>query len=91
MNELSNKMEDILAENRQLRNYTNVASNFGETIEQIKLHDRDKIEDYKKLIQVLQEDNYMLEEERARLKNLLKQLRMSRTEFLERFNNLSKE
>jgi hypothetical protein len=34
--------------------------------------DRDKIDDYKKLIRVLQDDNYRLEAERAKLKQQLK-------------------
>ena len=34
--------------------------------------DREKIDDYKKLVRVLQEDNYKLEGERAKLKHMVK-------------------
>ena len=61
-----------MAENRQLRSMANVPENFGVDLEQIKLLNIEKIDDYKKLIRVLQEDNYKLEEERARLKHMLK-------------------
>lgn len=50
----------------------NVPDNYGIKLDQIKLHDKDKIEDFKKLIKVLQDDNYKLEEERAKLKHTLK-------------------
>ncbi len=74
INENNNNIEDLMAENRILRKMANVPENYGKNlVEQIKMHDREKIEDYKKLITVLQDDNYRLEEERARLKHLLKQ------------------
>jgi len=73
INECNNNIEDLMAENRILRKQANLPDNYGKNlVEQIKLHDREKIEDYKKLISVLQEDNYKLEEERARLKHMLK-------------------
>jgi uncharacterized coiled-coil DUF342 family protein len=53
LNDLSNKVEDLMAENRTLRQMANVPKNYGINLEQIKLHDRDKIDDYKKLIRVL--------------------------------------
>ena len=65
-------MEDILAENKQLRSNANVPDNFGVQVENIKLHNKEKIEDFKKLIKVLQDDNYKLESERAQLKHKLK-------------------
>ena len=53
-NESNNNIEDLMAENRMLRKMANVPENYGKNLtEQIKLHDRDKIEDYKKLIRVL--------------------------------------
>lgn len=68
INDLSNNCEDLLAETRTLRKMANVPSNYGIPLEQVKLHDREKIDDFKRLIRVLQEDNYRLEEERAKLK-----------------------
>jgi regulator of replication initiation timing len=76
INDLSNKVEDLMAENRTLRKMANVPKNYGINLEQVKLHDREKIDDYKKLIRVLQDDNYRLEEERAKLKHMLKQQSM---------------
>lgn len=72
INTLSNVVDDMTAENRQLRRMANVPDNFGIKVEMIKLHDKERIEDYKKLIKVLQDDNYKLEEERANLKHQLK-------------------
>ncbi len=73
INVQSAQLEDLKAENSALRKMANVPTNYGINTEQIKLHEREKIEDYKKLIKVLQDDNYHLEEERARLKHMLKQ------------------
>lgn len=42
-----------MAENRTLRKMANVPKNYGINLEQVKLHDREKIDDYKKLIRVL--------------------------------------
>jgi hypothetical protein len=39
----------------------NVPTNFGIQIDQIKLHDKETIDDYKRLIRELQNDNYNLE------------------------------
>ncbi len=72
INTLSNLVDDMTAENRQLRRMANVPDNYGIELETIKLYDKERIEDYKKLIKVLQDDNYKLEEERANLKHQLK-------------------
>ena len=69
INNLSNNVSDILAENRQLRIMAGVPDNYGINLENIKLHDQERIEDFKKLIKVLQDDNYKLEEERANIKH----------------------
>jgi hypothetical protein len=65
-----------MAENKVLRDMAGVPSNYGIDREKVKLMDREKIDDFKKLIRVLQEDNYRLEEERARLKHMMKQQSM---------------
>lgn len=72
INTLSNLVDDMTAENRQLRRMANVPDNYGIPLETIKLYDKERIEDFKKLIKVLQDDNYKLEEERANLKHQLK-------------------
>lgn len=43
----------MTAENRQLRRMANVPDNYGIPLETIKLYDKERIEDYKKLIKVL--------------------------------------
>ena len=93
VNKLSNQVEDLAAENRALRKMANVPENYGMNLEQIKLLDREKIDDYKKLIRVLQEDNYKLEEERAKLKHMLKQQSMlyKCEEPAQRYKNLTPE
>ena len=50
-----------------------VPDNYGIDLNKIKLHNKEKIEDYRRLIKVLQDDNYTLEKERAKLKHDLKQ------------------
>jgi hypothetical protein len=61
-----------MAENKYLRNLGGVPDNFGKEREKVKLLDKEKIDDYKKLVRVLQEDKYKLEGERAKLKHLIK-------------------
>jgi hypothetical protein len=60
-------------ENKLLRDMIKAPANFGKDREKVRLLDKEKIEDYRKLIRVLQDDNYRLEEERARLKWKLRQ------------------
>jgi hypothetical protein len=62
-----------MAENKILRQHAGVPANYGKDREAVRLLDREKIDDFKKLIRVLQDDNYRLEEERAKLKHMLKQ------------------
>mmetsp|Transcript_24353 Transcript_24353/g.37707 ORF Transcript_24353/g.37707 Transcript_24353/m.37707 type:complete len:110 (+) Transcript_24353:470-799(+) len=78
IDELQNHLEDFMAENKFLREKWGVPDNYGNARDQVKLLDREKIDDFKKLIRVLQEDNYHLEEERARLKHQLKQQSMQK-------------
>ena len=59
-------------ENKLLRDLAGAPADFGIARENVRLLDREKIDDYKKLIRVLQEDNYRLERERAELKNKIK-------------------
>lgn len=86
-------MEDLAAENRTLRGWAAVPDNYGIDLGQIKLNSEKKIENYTKLIKVLQDDNYKLEEERARLKHMLKQQSMLYTnnQPWDRYPNLTPE
>ena len=70
-NELCDKMEDVIAENRVLRQIADVPENFGIDISKINIGDRVKIEDYKAKIRILQYDIDNLESERAQLKHNL--------------------
>jgi regulator of replication initiation timing len=79
VNYLQDSIEDFMAENKQLRDLAGVPANYGVDREAVKLLDREKIDDFKKLIRVLQEDNYRLEAERARLKRDLRQAAMTYT------------
>ena len=70
-NELRDKMEEVLSENRILRQIADVPENFGIDMTEIKMGDRVKIEDYKAKIRILQKEIDDLESERARLKHQL--------------------
>ena len=76
LNDLANNFEDILAENRILRKMNNIPDNWGCEPQKriIKLQDRETVYEYKRLVKILQEDNYSLEKERASLKHRIKQL-----------------
>ena len=76
VNALQRQLEDLAAENRTLRKMATVPDNYGMDLSKLKLGSEKKIENYTKLIKVLQDDNYKLEEERARLKHMLKQQSM---------------
>lgn len=47
-------------------------ANFGLKRDHVKLQDQKTADDFKKLIKVLQDDNFKLEEERAKLKHALR-------------------
>ena len=76
LNDLSENLEDILAENRILRKMNNIPDNWGWEPQKriIKLQDKETVFEYKRLVKILQEDNYNLEKERAKLKHRVKQL-----------------
>lgn len=76
VNALQRQLEDLATENRTLRKMTGVPDNYGIDLSQLKMDSEKKIENYTKLIKVLQDDNYKLEEERAKLKHMIKQQSM---------------
>ncbi len=90
-NELRNKMEEVLSENRILRQIGNVPDNFGIDISKIKMGDKIKIEDYKAKIRILENEIDNLETERAQLKHRLMFLNNSFQINEYPFNLLSKE
>lgn len=72
INTVTVTVSDLTMENKQIRKMANIPENYGVDLNSIKLHDKEKIEDFKRLIKVLQDDNYKLEDERARLKHAVK-------------------
>ena len=68
-NELCDRMEEVIAENRVLRQMADLPENFGIDMSKIRIGDRIKIEDYKAKIRILQHDIDDLETERAQLKH----------------------
>jgi hypothetical protein len=53
INYLQDTIEDFMAENKVLRDMAQVPANYGIDREKVKLTDREKIDDFKKLIRVL--------------------------------------
>ena len=90
-NELRDKMEEVLNENRILRQMADVPENFGIDIEKIKMGDRIKIEDYKVKIRTLENEVDNLESERTKLKHRLMFLNNIYQNNDYPFNVLSKE
>ena len=90
-NLLRDQMEDVLCENRVLRQLADVPENFGLDISQIKLGDRQKIEDYKAKIRILKREVDELETERAQLKHKLTFLASAMNNMERPFPDLSPE
>ena len=90
-NELCDKMEEVLRENRVLRQIADVPENFGIDISKINMGDRAKIEDYKAKIRILQHEVDELETERAQLKYRIEFLANSLQSKEEPFSLLNKE
>ena len=90
-NELCDKMEEVLRENRVLRQIADVPENFGIDISKINMGDRIKLEDYKVKIRILQHEVDQLEEERAKLKYRIEFLANSLQSKEEPFSLLTKE
>ena len=62
-------MEDIIRENRMLRQMEDVPENFGIDISKVKIGEKIKIEDYKTKIRLLIHQIDELETERAQIKH----------------------
>ncbi|CAI2367120.1 unnamed protein product [Moneuplotes crassus] len=94
LNELSDNLEDVLAENRILRKMNNVPDNWGCEPEKriIKLQDRETVFEYKRLVKILQQDNLSLEKERAKLKEQIRQMALDGSlKSIEELRDLSPE
>ena len=88
---LCEQMDNVLSENRLLRQMANVPENFGIDIAKIKMGDKIKIEDYKTKIRLLIHEVDELETERAKLKRNMYFLGSSLQLDEKPFNLLSKE
>jgi len=73
LNILSRQTEDLIAENRVLRELANTPENFGIPINEIKLAEKDKIEEYKMKVRHYEDEIHSLERERAILKARLRE------------------
>lgn len=83
-----------MAENTVLRGIGNLPDNFGMEQQKkiVRLKDRETVFEYKRLVKVLQEDNYKLEKERAQLKHSVKQYALMLTEKGDdRYKNLTRD
>lgn len=88
---LSNQMEDILSENRVLREMAGVPENYGFNLNEIKLVERQKIEEYRGRIKRLEEEVEELEKERVDLRYRLRNMSTLYGEKGLRFYNLTAE
>ena len=68
-NKLRDQMEDIIRENRILRQMADVPENFGIDLNKVRLGEKVKIEDYKTKIRILNHQIDELETERAQIKH----------------------
>ncbi|EAR96949.2 EF-hand pair protein (macronuclear) [Tetrahymena thermophila SB210] len=91
--QLSEKMDNILAENRVLRRLAQVPENYGFNLEEIKIAEMHQIEDYKAQNRTLEKLNEELEAERLQLRNRLRTLSnlYDQRPKGERYKNLTKE
>ena len=90
-NKISDQMEDIIRENRILRQMADVPENFGIDLNKVKLGEKIKIEDYKTKIRYLIHQIDELETERAKLKHNIYFLASSLQLKEPPFNLLTKE
>jgi len=90
-NKLRDQMEDIIRENRILRQMADVPENFGIDLNKVRLGEKVKIEDYKTKIRLLNHQIDELETERARIKHNIYFLASSSQLDEPPFNLLSKE
>ena len=88
---LSKQMEDILAENRVLREMAGVPENYGFDLNEIRLVEKQKIEEYRGRITRLEEEVEELEKERTQLRYKLRNLSTLYGEKGLRFHQLTAE
>lgn len=67
-------MENVLAENRILRQLAGVPENYGFDLEEVKMAEKQKIEDYKSQVRYLEREVEELEAERTSLRGRLRMM-----------------
>ena len=73
LNELSNQAEQLIGENRTLREMANVPANFGLRINEIKLAEREKLEDLRDKVRYYESEIHELEIQLAKYKAKLRE------------------
>lgn len=61
-----------MAENKVLRKLANVPENYGFDLEDVKIAEQEKLEDYKKQVRFLEREIEQLEEDRTNLRSRLR-------------------
>lgn len=88
---LSKQMEDILAENRVLREMAGVPENYGFDLNEIRMVEKQKIEEYRGRITRLEEEVEELEKERTQLRYKIRNMSTLYGEKGLRFHQLTAE
>ena len=88
---LSGQMEEVLSENKVLREMAGVPENYGFNLKEIRLTEQQKIEEYKGRVMRLEEEVEELEKDRADLRYRLRNLSTLYGEKGVRFHNLTAE
>ena len=73
LNELSNQAEQLIGENRALREMANVPANYGLRINEIKLAEREKLEELRDKVRYYESEIHELEIQVAKLKARLRE------------------
>lgn len=88
-NRLSEDMENIMAENKILRKLHGVPDNFGFDLEEIKIAEKQELEDYKAQCRKLETEIEELEAERTQLRYRLRQYNTLYSNKGERYKDLT--
>jgi cell division protein FtsB len=88
---LCSDMENIVAENRILRRLHGVPENFGFDLEEIKIAEKQELEDYKTQVKHLEAEVEELEAERTQLRYRLRQFNTLYSNKGERYKDFTPE
>mmetsp|Transcript_25522 Transcript_25522/g.44493 ORF Transcript_25522/g.44493 Transcript_25522/m.44493 type:complete len:2210 (+) Transcript_25522:2881-9510(+) len=91
LTELSNQMDELISENRVLREMAGVPDNYGFKLDEVKLAEKQKIEEYRARIRRLEQEVEELEKERVDLRYRLRNASTLYGEKGLRFHNLTSE